>query len=148
MTQFASVTWPEVVADVRLFPTDEGGKTIPILSGYRCPCVVSETSREGWDVLVDVGEEPFHPGTSRRVRLRFLTPEGREAIVSARSFFLREARIVGEATVVGGDAEVSPSLTALDVADVDPSLLADLAGDTDGVAFFGAPVEGATHGQR
>jgi hypothetical protein len=49
---------------------------------------------------MQVGDEPFEPGTRRRVGFRFLTPEGLLEIKQAGRFYLWGGRFIGEATVV------------------------------------------------
>jgi hypothetical protein len=39
----------DLIADIWLYPTNEGGKLYPIRTGYRCPCIVEKDLREGWD---------------------------------------------------------------------------------------------------
>lgn len=68
--------------------------------GYGCPCFVSNDGKGvGWDVRLQLGDLPFAPGTSRRVGLVFLTPEGARAIAQAGRFYLWEGKFIGEATV-------------------------------------------------
>ena len=92
---------PDLVADVRLYSTSEGGKTRAAGVGYGCPCFVEPDLRVGgWDARMQLGEEPFEPGTERRVGFVFLTDEGAETMKRAGRFFLWEGRFVGEASVV------------------------------------------------
>ncbi|CAH1672536.1 conserved hypothetical protein [Hyphomicrobiales bacterium] len=92
---------PDLVADVRLYTTQEGGRTSAALLGYGCPCFTSkDLARGGWDARLQLGDEPFEPGTQRRVGFVFLTPEGADAIRRAGRFYLFETRFVGEGTVI------------------------------------------------
>ena len=92
---------PQLVADVVLYPTEQGGRPTAAYPGWGCPCVVSKTlplvGYDGWPLL---GDEPINPGESRRLGFVFLAPEGLEAISRAGSFYLWEGRFIGEATVV------------------------------------------------
>jgi hypothetical protein len=45
-------------------------------------------------------DEPFEPGTERRVGFVFLTEDGAQAMKRAGRFFLWEGRFVGEAKVI------------------------------------------------
>jgi hypothetical protein len=49
---------------------------------------------------MQLGREPFQPGTERRVGFVFLTEEGAETMKQAGRFFLWEGRFIGEASVV------------------------------------------------
>jgi hypothetical protein len=93
---------PDLVADVRLYPTESGGRRIPALLGWGCPCFASKgTGERGWDARLQLGDEPFAPGTERRVGFVFLWPEGAETMKRAGHFYLWEGRFIGEAQVVG-----------------------------------------------
>jgi hypothetical protein len=73
------------------------------LLGWGCPCFASkEKPLRGWDARLQLGDEPFPPGSERRVGFVFLSPEGAETIKRAGYFYLWEGRFVGEAEVVGG----------------------------------------------
>lgn len=92
---------PHLVADVRLYETADGGKTIPARPGWGCPCMVSRekplSGNDGWPVL----DEPMHPGEQRvAVPFVFLSLEGAETIKRAGHFYLWEGCFVGEAQVV------------------------------------------------
>jgi hypothetical protein len=92
---------PDLVADVRLYATSEGGKARPVRSGYGCPCFVEpDLGVGGWDARMQLADEPFKPGTERRVGFVFLTEDGAETMKQAGRFFLWGGRFAGEATVV------------------------------------------------
>ena len=95
---------PDLVARVRLFPTAGGGKRLPIVTGFGCPCMLpsmrSKAIPEGWDARLVVDGEPFEPGTVRRVGFVFLSPEGLRTMRAAGRFLLWEGRFVGEAVVI------------------------------------------------
>lgn len=91
---------PALIADVRLFSTEEGGKKLPAYPGWGCPCMVSQqqplTGYDGWMVLND----PLIPGEKRTgVPFVFLSPEGGETMRQAGHFYLWEGGFVGEAVV-------------------------------------------------
>src|SRR5205823_3402943 len=101
---------PHFIADVRLYPTDEGGKSHPALRGWGCPCFVSnDNSTAGWDARLQLGDEPLEPGSERRVGFIFLSPEGADTMRRAGHFYLWERRFIGEATVVDSDQSSSSS---------------------------------------
>ncbi len=92
---------PELVADVYLYPTADGGKKLTVQPGWGCPCSCSKSTDEGlydaWPLL----DAPLAPGERRRLGFVFLS--GEEAAVSLRragTFYLWEGRFIGEATVV------------------------------------------------
>lgn len=95
-----------LIADVRLYTEDEGGKTQVVADDYRCPLFVSrDTSAGGWDVRMQFTGSPFLPGTERRVNLAFLSEQGAQAIKHARRFYVWEGRFVGEGIVITGDQQ-------------------------------------------
>ena len=101
----------DLTADVWLYPTVDGGKTIAALAGYRCPCFVARDTRpNGWDAQLDIGDEPFEPGTRRRIGFWFLTREGAEAIRWVGHFYLWDGRFVGEADVLTQDVPAQDGL--------------------------------------
>jgi len=92
---------PDLIADVRLYTSKEGGRRSAIVREYRCPCFLSmDPQQGGWDARIQLGDEPFEPGTERRVGFVFLSPEGADAMRSAGRFYLWEGRFVGEAKVI------------------------------------------------
>lgn len=90
-----------LLADVSLRLSNEGGRRTPLISGYRCPCLVSQTAPiQGFDARLEFEGAPLEPGQKRRIRFDFLTREGAEAMRMSQRFFLWEGRIIGEAAVV------------------------------------------------
>lgn len=91
---------PRLIADVTLYPTDEGGRKLAAQPGWGCPCCCSKTPTscyDGWPLL----EEPLSPGDHRRLGFVFLSgEEAATAFRKAGTFYLWEGRIVGEAVVV------------------------------------------------
>lgn len=93
---------PQLVANVRLYATEDGGKSVPAYPGWGCPCLVSQeqpiSGYDGWPILND----PILPGQERKdVGFVFLSPEGAEAMRRAGRFHLWEGKFIGEASVVG-----------------------------------------------
>ena len=91
---------PDLVADVQFYATIDGGKKCTALLGWGCSCFTSKDTRpRGWDARLQLGDEPFAPGTERRVGFVFLSPEGAETMKRAGRFYLWEGRFIGEAQV-------------------------------------------------
>lgn len=91
---------PDLIADLRLYSTGDGGKRLPLLLGYGCPCSTERNVREAWTgyPLVD---SPMMPGEERRVGFIFLS--GREAVNALSGtdcFYLWEGKLIGEARIV------------------------------------------------
>jgi len=93
---------PALTANVRLYPSEAGGKTKPAYPGWGCPCMITQdlplTGYDGWMVL----DNPLLPGEARaNVPFVFLSPEGGRAMLKAGHFFLWEGGFIGEAEVSG-----------------------------------------------
>ena len=92
---------PDLVAEMRLYPPDEGGRTQPVYPGYGCPCMVTKmqplAGYDGWPIL---GDEPLYPGECRRVGFVFLVPESADTIRRAGRFYLWDGKFIGEAEVI------------------------------------------------
>jgi len=94
---------PDLVADVRLYPTEAGGRRSAAPPGWGCPCFAKKGDTEGgWDARLQLNGKPFEPGTERRVGFVFLTSEGAERMRSSGTFYLWELGYIGEARVVSG----------------------------------------------
>ncbi|RVT91186.1 hypothetical protein EOD43_16870 [Sphingomonas crocodyli] len=93
---------PQIVADVRMYETSDGGRATPALPGWGCPLIVSKSQPiSGWDALPLLRDDPLRPGESRRLGFVFLSrDEAIAAITRAGRFYLWEGRVIGEATVV------------------------------------------------
>jgi hypothetical protein len=92
---------PDLVADVRLYSSEEGGRKEPARHGYFPPCFPTrDANAEGWDARMQLGDQVFEPGTSRRVGFVFLSKESAEAARRAGHFYLWDGGFVGEATVL------------------------------------------------
>lgn len=101
---------PELIADLSLYPTEQGGRHRPVRLGWGCPCVVDRSLEEvegwdGWPLLGDL--EEVRPGETRRA-VGFVFFSGEEAANKMRAagrFYLWEGWFIGEAVVV----ETKPS---------------------------------------
>jgi len=92
---------PQLIADVVLYPTVEGGKNLTALPGYGCACYCTKSTLasgwDGWPLL----EGPLAPGDRRRLGFVFLSGEqAAEVLRKAGTFYLWEGRFIGEAVVV------------------------------------------------
>ena len=95
---------PHLVADVTLRTTEEGGRRLPALPGWGCPCMVDPDARVGYDAWPILGDVPLMPGDQRRLGFVFLTEEGARTMRDAGRFHLWEGKLIGEASVVPGTA--------------------------------------------
>jgi hypothetical protein len=93
---------PDLIADVTLYPTSQGGKKIPIgPDWFGCPCMVGKDSSDAWDCRLLLDGRSMSPGETRRVGISFLSGEkAAQAFRAAGKFYLWESRIIGEAIVV------------------------------------------------
>jgi Domain of unknown function (DUF6984) len=97
---------PQLLADVYLYPTAEGGKNSAVGLGWGCLCSCSKSADavfyDGWPLL----DAPFAPGERRRLGFVFLhgkyIPSKNIAGIVRRAgtFYLWEGRFIGEATVL------------------------------------------------
>jgi hypothetical protein len=92
---------PQLVAEVYLYATADGGKQLTVQPGWGCPCSCSKSSDalfyDAWPLL----DAPFAPGESRRLGFVFLSGEDAASVLrQAGTFYLWEGRFIGEATVV------------------------------------------------
>jgi hypothetical protein len=93
---------PQLIADVTLYPTGNGGRRGPTPSEwFGCPCKVNRDDLQGWDCRILLQGQPMSPGDTRRVGFIFLSPEQAVDIFrAAGTFYLWEGGIIGEAKVV------------------------------------------------
>ena len=92
---------PQLIADVVLYPTSEGGKNLTAQSGWGCPCCCTKSipasGWDGWPIL----EKPLASGDRRRLGFVFLSGEqAADTLRKAGTFYLWEGRFIGEAVVV------------------------------------------------
>ena len=96
---------PDVIADVTLYSTENGGRQTPLRGDLRpwfsCPCKIRKEDDRGWECRLLVDGVVFEPGETRRVGISFLSREQAVPIFfAAKNFFLWEGRIIGEARIV------------------------------------------------
>jgi hypothetical protein len=89
----------DLIADVTLYTTENGGRKGPAPPGWGCPTMVSKRS-PAWDAWPQLGGQWLQLGETRRVGFVFLDAEGAETMKHAGRFYLWEGGLVGEATVV------------------------------------------------
>ncbi|NCP15366.1 MAG: hypothetical protein GW858_14605 [Sphingomonadales bacterium] len=92
---------PDLIAEVRFFPSSEGGRNGPVLNGYGCPCILHREAREGNDARFLFEQNWVEPGETVTAKLCFTF--GLEAANRFRQvgrFYLWEDKIVGEAAVI------------------------------------------------
>ena len=96
---------PELLVDLRLYPTEQGGRTKPVGLGWGCPCTPQQTEGAGWvgyDGWPLLGDETMVPGETRRVGFVFLSgQQAVAALTAAGKFYLLEGRVIGEAIIIG-----------------------------------------------
>lgn len=93
---------PNLIADVTLYPTNQGGRKGPTgPEWFGCPCMVDKDSSASWDCRLLLQGRPMSPGETRRVGISFLSQEKVAQIFrAAGKFYLWERGIIGEAIVV------------------------------------------------
>lgn len=92
----------DLIADVWLYSTAQGGKSQSIFSGWGCPCKTTlkpeEPAWDGWPIL---GNVELRPGETGRFGWMFLSGDlAASAIKQSGKFYLWEGRIIGEAVIV------------------------------------------------
>jgi len=91
---------PQLIAELSLYPTAEGGRAGAIGLGWGCPCSLTKTLQEGYDGW-PLLETPMEPGERRKVGFVFLSgQEAADLFRKAGTFYLWEGRFVGEAVVI------------------------------------------------
>lgn len=95
-----------IQAELRLTPTDDGGRSRPISSGYRCNCWLGGLT-EGGDrtyndaVIYLESAEELRPGSSAIARLQPAFPDLWTDVAIGDVIDVCEgSRIVGQATVI------------------------------------------------
>jgi hypothetical protein len=92
---------PELIVDLTLYPTIEGGRRGPILGKwFGCPCVLRKEGSEGRDCRVLLDGRSIAPGESARVGMIFLSPDSAALFRAAGKFYLWEGGIICEAIVI------------------------------------------------
>jgi hypothetical protein len=91
---------PDLIADVRLYTPEEGGRTTQIRPTFRCPCAAANVSPAMMhSAQLLLGDEPMGPGECRRVGFAFLTAEGADAMRRAGKFYLWDGTFFAEALI-------------------------------------------------
>ncbi|HEV2597064.1 MAG TPA: hypothetical protein VGU00_01790 [Sphingopyxis sp.] len=100
--EFQRTADPHLIADVRMYETDAGGRKGPALPGWVCPVMISKDQPlEGWDAFLLLRDQPISPGECRRIGIHFVFGEaGATAAREAGKFYLWEGGFVGEGIVV------------------------------------------------
>lgn len=84
----------ELVAWVKLYPSAQGGRKLPIFSGYRPPLVFESGTADGRFELVDC--ERLSPGGKARVRIHiYYANEIRVTLRVGTRFGISEGPLVG-----------------------------------------------------
>lgn len=95
---------PDLIADLWLYPTEQGGKQNPISLGWGSPCTVQHEEGDGWvgyDGWPLLDDTPMAPGERRRVGYVFLSGQKAvEHLAANDKFYVWEGRIIGEAIIV------------------------------------------------
>lgn len=96
---------PVLYADLRLLRTEDGGRRGPIVSGYRCGCLIGNLhhgqpmQNDAMFELLDAAQ--VAPGGAARARVTPFFPEFWTRLRPGDAFSLCEGkRVVGAATVV------------------------------------------------
>lgn len=89
---------PDIIANIRLYPTEEGGRRGPTPSDYwGCIFVYQNETFKCRLLLQDVG--PLSPGTEAKVPIKFLSPQTVTLLTVGSQFRLREMGVIGEGMV-------------------------------------------------
>jgi hypothetical protein len=93
---------PQLIADVTLYPTEQGGLRGPTgPDWFGCPCKVHKEDIDSWDCRILLQGQPLSPGETRRAGMVFLSGNKAANIFrEAGKFFLWERGIIGEARVM------------------------------------------------
>lgn len=93
-----------VTAKIDLLPTSEGGRSGPLLSGYRSLLRFEGSEVDfGFELELDAtaGSDGIAPGASGSGRVSFWAVEELPSLVAGQRFEIREgARVVGRGTIV------------------------------------------------
>ncbi|WP_426263773.1 hypothetical protein [Sphingomonas sp. PWP1-2] len=100
--EYLKTATPQIIAEVRMYDTANGGRTGPAFPGWGCPCMVSRMEPlVGYDALPLLGDQPLLPGETRRLGFVFLSPENAVPVMRAeKHFYLWEGGFIGEAVVI------------------------------------------------
>ncbi len=92
---------PQLMADVTMYATSQGGRKHAAQPGWGCPCTITQAQPligwDGWPIL----DQPLAPGDRRRLGFVFLSgEEAADIFRKAGRFYLWEGGFIGEAVVV------------------------------------------------
>lgn len=92
---------PDLLAEVYLYPADRGGRKSPVGLGWGCPCSsTNKAPAEGWDGYPLLQSEMM-PGERRTLGFVFMSgEEATSALTASGKFYLWEAGVVGEASII------------------------------------------------
>jgi hypothetical protein len=95
---------PELVVDLTLYPTEQGGRKSSVRLGWGSPCTIQHERGDEWvcwDGWPLLGDTVLAPGESCRVG--YIFSNGQKAIEALSvngKFYLWEGRLIGEAIIV------------------------------------------------
>ena len=88
---------PDFIAEIALYPTKDGGRQAPIVGAwFSCPCKFDPKDYTAWDCRI-LNPQNFLPGETKRLGIKFLSPEIAPAFRTVKKFYLWEGHIIGEA---------------------------------------------------
>jgi hypothetical protein len=91
---------PDLTAEVYLYPADRGGRKSPIGLGWGCPCSKNRAPVDSWDGYPLLQSEMM-PGDRRTLGFVFLSgAEATSALTANDKFYLWEAGVIGEASII------------------------------------------------
>jgi hypothetical protein len=98
---------PDLVVELFLYPTKDGGRKSAITMGWGCPCSAKKTLEEAWDGYPLLDRE-LAPGERRRVGFVFLSGDTAVSALKPRGrFYLSEGQFIGEAKIVADQLRTS-----------------------------------------
>ena len=107
-----------VAARVHLLPTSEGGRSAPLLSGYRS-LLRFEGSEVDFGFEIALGPIGIPPGESATGRVSFWATDELPSLFVGQSFELREgARVVGRGTIVDPPVDTKERLDVDEIAQI------------------------------
>lgn len=91
----------ELVVDLYLYPTEESGRRATIQNFYRPNGFLrKDTNSLSHGLIFHVGQIPIAPGERRRLVCGFTYKESFDAFMSAKKFYIWDAKFIGETTLV------------------------------------------------
>src|SRR5690242_6290308 len=100
MAQAGSQMGPELTAELYLYPTEQGGRELPIRQGFRCPAFPTRNTHvNGWTCFPHLGDSSLSPGEKMRLGFSFIHPDAAPQLRAGGKFYLWDGRFFGEAVV-------------------------------------------------